>query len=149
MLVQVMIASALILVTTVVHAGGTHVAPWGLHWNRAELWSVGSGWRKVLFIAGAVMLMFVASLIEIGLWAATFLQIRALPDLDTAFYFSAVTYVSLGYGDITLERSWRLLSALEGANGVILFGWSTAVVFAFVREVVVEDERAGSPRGLQ
>jgi hypothetical protein len=141
-LAQLVIASTLIVATTVVHAVATGVTLRALRWSRRSGWSVGSQWRKTVYIAGIVMLMFLASLVEIASWAVVYLPIQALPDLETALYFSAVTFTSLGYGDVTLKPPWRLLSALESANGVILFGWSTAVVFAFVREVVVEDERA-------
>jgi len=66
-----------------------------------------------------------------------------LDDVRTAAYFSAVTFSAVGYGDVTLHNPWRLLSGLEAANGVILFGWSTSLVFAGVRQVVVEDRPQG------
>jgi hypothetical protein len=51
-------------------------------------------------------------------------------DLGTAFYHSAVNYTSLGYGDVLMSASWRLLGPLETANGTLLFGISTAMIFA-------------------
>ena len=54
----------------------------------------------------------------------------ALPALEPALYFSTVTFVALGYGDIVLGPQWRMISAIEAANGVILIAWSTAFLFS-------------------
>ena len=54
---------------------------------------------------------------------------------EEALYFSTVTFASLGYGDIVLSPRWRLISAIEAANGVILFAWSTAFLFTLTRRL--------------
>ncbi len=51
---------------------------------------------------------------------------EAVPDLETALYFSTASFTTIGYGDVVLGPQWRLVSAIEGANGLMLFGWSTA-----------------------
>ena len=79
--------------------------------------------------------MFVAHLIEMALWAALYRGLGLFETFETAFYFSSVTYTTLGYGDIVPEAHWRLLATLEAANGFILFGWTTALVFAVLREI--------------
>ena len=53
-------------------------------------------------------------------------------DFGTAFYHSAVNYTSLGYGDLIMSPSWRLLGPLETANGALLFGVSTAMILAVI-----------------
>ena len=53
--------------------------------------------------------------------------------MQPAVYFSLVCFTTLGFGDITLPVEWRLLSALIGANGFLLFGWSTAYMFELMR----------------
>ncbi|MFA7263454.1 MAG: ion channel [Caulobacter sp.] len=68
--------------------------------------------------------------VEIWLYAILYMQLGALQSLESALYFSTVTFVALGYGDIVLGTSWRLLSAIEAANGVILVAWSTAFLIA-------------------
>jgi hypothetical protein len=57
---------------------------------------------------------------------------REFRDFGTAFYHSAVNYTSLGYGDFIMSPSWRLLGPLETANGALLFGVSTAMIFAVI-----------------
>jgi hypothetical protein len=46
-----------------------------------------------------------------------------------------VTYTSLGYGDVVLEKGWRLLGAFEAANGIVMFGWTTALIFFIVQRL--------------
>ena len=60
---------------------------------------------------------------------------NALPDLESALYFSTSSYATIGYGDLVLPRGWRVLGAIEGANGVILLGWSTAFFVAIVGRI--------------
>jgi hypothetical protein len=66
-------------------------------------------------------------------WACS--GLGAIETLETAVYFSTVTFTTLGFGDITLDEDWRLLSSFEAANGLLMFGWSTALVFAAVQWV--------------
>lgn len=68
--------------------------------------------------------------LEIWLYAVLYLALGALPTLEPALYFSTVTFVALGYGDVVLPTTWRLLSAIEAANGVILLAWSTAFLLS-------------------
>jgi hypothetical protein len=89
----------------------------------------------VTLISLVVLLMFVAALLESGIWAAVYLKVGALSDLETALYFSTVTFTTLGYGDVTLDASWRLLASLQAANGTIMFGWTTALVMAVIRRM--------------
>lgn len=68
--------------------------------------------------------------LEIWLYAVLYIRLGALTSLEPALYFSTVTFVAVGYGDMVLSKAWRLLSAIEGANGVILIAWSTAFLFS-------------------
>jgi hypothetical protein len=86
--------------------------------------------------------LFLAIVIEAGLWATLYLLnqlITALPDLETAFYFSMVTFTTLGFGDVVLTGQWRTLASIQAANGVIIFGWTTALIFYFIQHVYKED----------
>jgi hypothetical protein len=70
-----------------------------------------------------------AHIIEIVLWAAAYRLAGELQSFEEAVYFSAVTFATIGYGDVTLSSEWRLASAVEGVNGILLFGWTTAFLF--------------------
>jgi hypothetical protein len=140
MLAQIAIASALMLATTFVHSGCTVAALWVLRMAHAGDWGLQSPWTKVSLVAGLVWAMFIAAVLEIGLWAALYLGVGAISGPERAAYFSTVTFTTLGYGDITLDESWRLLASFEAANGVLLFGWSTALIYAFVRRIAAHNE---------
>jgi hypothetical protein len=74
--------------------------------------------------------LFALYTIQIWLYAAPYRTLGELRTLEEALYFSTVTLVSLGYGDVVLTPTWRVLSAIEGANGVILIAWSIAFLLA-------------------
>jgi voltage-gated potassium channel Kch len=86
-------------------------------------------------VAGVVLLMFLVSIIEVLVWSTTYLWLGALEGLEEATYFSMVTFTTLGYGEIVLDEQWRLLASFEAANGIIMFGWTTAIVLATVQRV--------------
>ncbi|MCP3905306.1 MAG: two pore domain potassium channel family protein [Planctomycetes bacterium] len=90
---------------------------------------------KPAIVAALVLVMFIASVIEAALWAVTYIAVGAITGFEKALYFSTVTYTTLGYGDVTLEGQWRLLSAFEAANGIIMFGWTTALIVWAVQRV--------------
>lgn len=82
------------------------------------------------------IILTVLHAVEIMLWAIGYLVMVPDPQLDTleaAFYFSAVTFTTLGYGDITLDSAWRVLSGIQAINGILLVGWSTAFIFAVIQ----------------
>lgn len=63
---------------------------------------------------------------EIWLYAFAFHALDAVPDLRTGVYFSTITYATIGYSDAPIAEGWKLVAAIEGINGVLLIGWSTA-----------------------
>jgi hypothetical protein len=80
---------------------------------------------------------FVAHLIEIALWAVLLVICGEFQEFGNAYHHSAVNYTTLGYGDLLLTPSWRLLGPLEATNGALMFGVSAAMVFAVVQRLVL------------
>jgi hypothetical protein len=80
---------------------------------------------------------FVAHLIEIAIWAVLLVLCGEFQEFGAAYYHSAVNYTTLGYGDLLLTPSWRLLGPLEAANGVLMFGVSAAMVFAVIQRLAL------------
>ena len=132
---QIFLGCFLVLVTAVVHMIATAAAlvmlkKMGrlLHMNKA------STLQRTLLVAGLVASMFFVSVLDTVIWAYTYLRVGAIEQLETALYFSMVTFTTLGYGDITLpEQEWRMLSGIEALNGILLVGWTTAFLFAVVQ----------------
>ena len=133
MLQQIAFGSALLIVTTVIHAACTAAVLWALRFSHANRRLSTSRWAAVLLTSALVLMMFYASLLEALIWASTYLAVGAISSLEEALYFSTVTYTTLGYGDVVLHESWRILASFEAANGVIMFGWTTALIFASVQ----------------
>ena len=90
-----------------------------------------------MFVALLSTVIFLSGLhvIQIVLWALTYQELApdTLPTFETAIYFSFVTFTTLGYGDITLHEGVRVLSGIESLSGIILVGWTTAVMFGVVQ----------------
>lgn len=137
MLIKVLIiAAALLVVNTLIHAVAMLLA---IRWSRLiaglhpahPLLPTG----RPMVVSAVVLLMFFASVAEVMTWALVYLWLGAFSELEPALYFSMVTFTTLGYGDIVLEGSLRLLSSFQAAIGIIMFGWTTAVVLAVVQRV--------------
>jgi hypothetical protein len=95
------------------------------------------GSRHSLSTVMAATVVAIAALhgCEAAVWAVVYRLIGVVPDFETAFYLSFVAFTTLGLGDVTLKPPWRILSAMEAADGMLLFGWSTAFLFAVVQRV--------------
>ena len=134
MLLQISIGSAIMIITTIIHVGGMAI---GLRWlvlMHAKQYVMESITIRSLVVGSLVLIMFVTTLIEAGVWAATYNVLGAISEFEEALYFSTVTYTTLGYGDVVLEDQWRLLSSFEAANGIIMFGWTTALIIVAVHQ---------------
>jgi hypothetical protein len=132
----------MMVLTIIIHAlfmvGGVKLAKW----RRSRFGDVGKEMVKAALLSGLTAWMFLAIVLEAGLWALLYLfspLITALPDLETAFYFSMVTYTTLGFGDVVLTGQWRTLASIQAANGVIIFGWTTALIFYFIQQIYKEE----------
>ncbi len=124
MLAKLTIGAGMVAATVGVHSLFTSAAI-AYSRNHADRLAVG----RTLVMIGFILWFFLAICIECWVWALLFYLMGAVPDLETAVYFSTVTYTTLGYGDVVLGGDWRLLSAFAAANGVIVFGWTAAKVF--------------------
>lgn len=101
-----------------------------------------SSWRPVM--AGTIVVSsFASHIVQIWLWAFLYTIVDAQPleSFSETLYFATVTYTTLGYGDLTLSPSFRMLSAVEGANGFLLFGWTTAFIFEVISELYEQETK--------
>lgn len=86
------------------------------------------------FVMMAVIsVLMAAHMCEVAVWALAYALVNAVPDGTAVFYFAFVNYTTLGYGDVTPVADWRILGPMTAMNGVLLFGWSTAVIFEVLR----------------
>ena len=132
----------MMVLTIIIHAlfmvAGVKMA----RWRRSHFGNVTSEAAKAVLISGLTVWMFLAIVIEVWLWALLYLfhpLFNTLPNLETAFYFSMVTFTTLGYGDVVLTGQWRTLASIQAANGVIIFGWTTALIFYFIQHIYKDE----------
>jgi hypothetical protein len=123
---QLVIGSAVILATVAVQAEMFALLTRRHEPVRAWTRRTFGRWNGTVFISIVMLLVLLTMTIEVWLWSFILLATGAVSSLEPAVYFSLVCFTTLGFGDITLPTEWRLLSALIGANGFLMFGWSTA-----------------------
>lgn len=135
MIIQLAFGTLIIVFTVAIEAAFMGSAIRVLTHNGAWLGARPSA-RANMVALSAVVLWLLAGLSACAwVWALAFLAVGEFDTLEAALYFAIVTFTTLGYGDITLSQSWRLLSGVCAANGLLLFGLSTAFLVEFFREL--------------
>ncbi len=141
MLAKLAIAFLLLALTVLIHAAGLAMVMRRLPMGRGVpgLGFFASVWLLIRLAAWVVVI----HIIEITGWAMFYWWKQCLPDLESALYFSVVTYTTVGYGDLTLVKGWRLLGGIEALTGILMCGWSTGFFFAFVSRIYKPSLEAG------
>ena len=109
MLLDIVITAIIITATVVIHASGMMMAVRIIRNQRAS--QVTFHRFNSVQLVGIVLMMFFVSVVEVLLWAVTYLAVNAIESFEEAFYFSMVTFTTLGYGDILIDANWRLMAA--------------------------------------
>lgn len=135
MLLHLAISTAMVIVTVILHGLGLNLLSRMVrieaHEERTH--HVPKLSRRSLFFTLALVLgLFLLHGIEIWLYAFLFIAVGAIPMLETAVYFSTISYAGIGYDDRYIEPAWRLVAGIEGINGLLLLGWSTAFFVTLV-----------------
>lgn len=92
--------------------------------------------RTMVVLSGVLFLLMFGILGQVAIWALLFQFIGEFDNYRTAFYFSAVNFSTLGYGDIVMSERWRLLGPVQALNGVLMVGLSTASFMTTLRDAV-------------
>jgi len=130
MLINTLIAFCLVLGTVLIHAlGFSAVLRFVMRSHALER----SGfWFVNRWTFGLTLWLVLIHVAEISVWGLFYFWRGCLPDAESAFYFSAVTYTTVGYGDVMLPMQWRNLAPIEALAGILMCGLSTGLFFAFV-----------------
>lgn len=91
--------------------------------------------RGALFTLSIVLAIIVLHGLQIWIFVTVYLGIGAIGTLESALYFSTISYSTVGYNDFHITPEWRLLGALESILGMILLGWSTAFFFRMLGRI--------------
>lgn len=128
-------------VTVVVHAVGFALVLRLLMKSRSAPPS--TPWPIVWLLVRITWWLILVHVAEVVVWALFYVWSQCLPDAESAFYFSGVTYTTLGYGDVVLPKPWRILGPIEGLTGILMCGLSAGLFFATVTRIYAS---RGEPR---
>lgn len=135
MLVQLSVSTVMVFATVIFHGFGLALLGRALR-GEAQVERMhhipALSLRTVFFTLCLVVAIFVLHGVEIWVYAALYLMIGAIPTLETSVYFSTISYAGIGFDDRYIDPAWRLVAAIEGINGFLLLGWSTAFFVALV-----------------
>ena len=93
----------------------------------------------ITVMIATVSVLMAAHTCEVMIWSLAYAIVGAAPAGTDLVYFAFVNYTTLGYGDVVPVERWRLLGPMTAMNGVLLFGWSTAVIFEVLRRIMVRN----------
>ncbi len=135
MIQQILLALALSALTVIIHAVGTvrFVLPMCGIWKERPDPRVLA--RPVAALIRLVSGLLVLHLVAMAMWALAFRLFGVLPDFETCFYYSLMSYPTIGYGDVGPATAWRLLGPIEGTVGVLMLGLSTGIIVAVVQRL--------------
>ena len=133
-MLQLVIASVMVTLTVLIHLAGLSGLVFVLDGPAGRL-SKRSLFTQAVAILLAAFGLFALHTIEIWAYAGLYQYLGAVRTFEESLYFSTTTYATIGYGDVTLPKAWRILGAIEGANGIILLGWSTAFFLSIVGRI--------------
>jgi hypothetical protein len=135
MITRLLHVSSLILVTTGLHGLATGAVVRVAERLGKEIRAGRLGWIRPMLVPMLVLAMLFVSLVEANLWALYYWGAGYLASYLDSVYFSLITMTTVGYGDITLVGFGRAISGMQAALGIILFGWTTAIIFMVVQAV--------------
>jgi hypothetical protein len=123
---QILVGAGVFALCVAVHAC---FMLWSVRVIGPKLRRKGTSLDLVSTMVATVGFLAIAHFIEICLWALAMSMVGAVSAEDGPLYFAFSSYTTLGYGDVLAVADWKLLGPASAMNGILLFGWSTAVIF--------------------
>lgn len=131
MIKNVIVSIILIVLSCFIHTLATkYILSKHKRWSKSH-----SSIRRILRVDIVVLVLVLATLIETMIWAGYYYFWEMFETFEKSIYFSLVTFSTLGYGDVVLPESFRLSAAFEATNGIIIFGWTTALFVSSLQKI--------------
>ncbi len=134
MLVQLSTGAGLIAATIVIQALFLSTGLQAFVWVEEHRPMLMIRWPTITTVI-CILFLLVPVILDVTLWAAFYYAMATLPSFEDSLYFSAVTFTTVGYGDIVLGAEWRQVATFEAMNGWIVFGWMTALIMIVVQRL--------------
>ena len=135
MITKFLMASCLVATTVIIHATGLGMVL--SHVLRSSARPDTRFWPMTWLLVRIAWFLVVIHLFEIAVWGLFYWWRNCLPDGRSSFYFSGVTYATIGYGDVVLPKEWQLFGPLEGLTGILMCGLSAAFFFVIVSKKIL------------
>ncbi|MBS3805203.1 MAG: two pore domain potassium channel family protein [Oleiphilaceae bacterium] len=94
-------------------------------------------WPLTWLFVRLVWFLLISHTLQIAIWAYFYFWGGALPDLESATYFSGVTYTTIGYGDVLVASPWRIIATIEGLTGIVMCSLSAAFFFSVMTRLLL------------
>ena len=138
MLREILVGASVSLSNIAIHAVSMTVVIWGARVAGAARTSH-PVIRLILVMSATVSFLMAAHFAEVLVWSLAYAIVGAAPEGADLVYFAFVNYATLGYGDVTPVKEWLLLGPMTAMNGVLLYGWSTAVIYDVLRRAMATE----------
>ena len=135
MLRQILVGAAVSGCNIAIHAFLMAAVIWAAR-VAGEIATARQSLRLIAVMIATVSFLMAAHVAEVLVWSLAYAIVGVAPDGNDLIYFAFVNYTTLGYGDVTPVERWHLLGPMTAMNGVLLFGWSTAVIFEVLRKAM-------------
>lgn len=143
---ELALSTAVVSATVVIHLLGLDALQMIVRWH-LERFTTWIHLDRLLVPLGIVMGLFVVHGVEIWLYALVYWRLDMLPTLEQSLYFSTSAYSTLGETGAILPMAWRIVGVLEGINGMLLIGWSTAFLFHVLEHLMGPTSDHSLPKG--
>jgi hypothetical protein len=140
MLRQLLVGGGVSVVNIAIHALVMTILVWVARTVSAEQRKSNPAVFLMVVMISTVSVLMAAHVVEVIVWALAYLIVGVVPGRGGFAYFAFVNYTTLGYGDVLPVERWRLLGPITALNGVLLLGWSTAVIFEVLRRALARTE---------
>lgn len=127
-----LLSTLMVVLTTAIHVADLSALIVVMRKREGRSSHTGAAWWQMGLILAVVLALFFLHTLEIWVYAVLYRLGGVIDTFEAALYFSTSTFTTVGYGDIVLEPGWRVLAAIESANGFLLLGWSTAFLLQVV-----------------
>lgn len=135
MWLPLLVSTLMIVITVLTHMVGLGVLIAIMRARVDRIRPYAAIWRQMSMILVIVLALFAIHTIQIWMYAVLYYLLGEFQTFETALYFSTSSFTTVGYGEIVLDERWRLVGAIESANGFILIGWSTAFLISVISKL--------------
>jgi hypothetical protein len=136
MLRQMLVGAAVSICNIVIHSLFMAAVIWAVRVASA-IKTPRQSFRLITVMIATVSFLMAAHCVEVLVWSLAYAILGVAPKGTDLIYFAFVNYTTLGYGDVMPVERWHLLGPLTAMNGILLFGWSTAVIFEVLRKALM------------